>query len=155
MKFKLSICILLITLLFSCKLNSRAYKVSNDIEHLTLLKEEIISGKKIIRFENIVKFEWDSLIILTPYSLSEKVGEKHNIDLKSIEHFGIESRDDINLIVFIKNNSPIRVIEYPRYPGDFSNNEIEIIEKSKANYTIELTDEKTIDGRQWIRLIKK
>jgi len=155
MNFRLSIYILLIPLFFSCGQSSKSYEILNDTEHLNLLKKEIISGKKIIRFESIMKFEWDSMIILTPYSWPEKVGEKHNVDLKSIERFGIKSRDDINLIVFLKNNKPIRVIEYPRYPGDFSNNEIEIIEKSKANYMIELTDQKTVDGRQWIRLTKK
>ena len=72
----------------------------------------------------LVLSSWEERLTKIREKLSEKVGEKHNIDLKSIEHFGIESRDDINLIVFIKNNSPIRVIEYPRYPGDFSNNEI-------------------------------
>ena len=155
MNFRLLIYILLIPLFFSCGQNSKSLKISNDNEHLGLLKKEIISGKEIIRFESIMKFDWDSLIILPPYSLPEEVGEKHNIDLKSIEHFGIKSRDDINLVIFLKNSKPIRAIECPRYPGDFSNNEIEIIEKSKANYKIELTNEKTVDGRNWIRLLKK
>jgi hypothetical protein len=155
MKSRLSIYILFISLFFSCGQNNPSYKVSNDTEHLDILKKEIISGKEMIRFENIMKFEWESLIILTPYSWAEQVGKENKIDLTSIEHFGIKSRDDINLIVFLKNSKPIRVIEYPRYPGDFSNNKIEIIEKSKANFNVELTKETTINGKQWIRLVKE
>ena len=154
MKFKLLIYIFSSILFFSCEQNGNN-KVSNDKEHLELLKKEIISGKEIIRFESIMKFDWESLIILTPYSWTEQVGKDNKIDLTSIEHFGIESRDDINLIVFLKNNKPVRVIEYPRYPGDFSNNKIEIIEKSKANFKVELTEETTENGKQWVRLIKQ
>tara|TARA_B100000767_G_C19361872_1_gene368162 strand:+ start:124 stop:471 length:348 start_codon:yes stop_codon:yes gene_type:complete len=107
MKFKSSIYILLITLFFSCGQNSQTYKVLNDTEHLDLLKKEIISVKEIIRFKNIVKFEWDSLIILTPYNLPEKVGEKHNIDLKSIEHFRIKSRD-VGIYTSFDQNRPYK-----------------------------------------------
>lgn len=155
MNFKSLIFILSLLFFFSCGQSNPSHKISNDLEHLELLKKEINSGKELIQFEVFVKFEWDSLIILTPYSRPEEVGEKQSIDLTLIEHFGIEHRDGINLIVFLKKNKPIRAIEYPRYPGDFSNNEIEIIEKSKANYKVELTNQTTVDGRQWIRLTKK
>lgn len=154
MNFKLLIYIFSSILFFSCEQNGNN-KILDDKEHLELLKKEIISGKNIIRFESIMKFDWESLIILTPYSWAEQVGKENKIDLTTIEHFGIKSRDDINLIVFLKNNEPIRVIGYPRYPGDFSNNKIEIIDKSKANYKVELTKEKSVDGKQWIRLTKQ
>ena len=155
MNSKSSIYLLLIFLLLSCGQNNPPYKISNDNEHLALLKKEIISGKDIIRFEDIMKFEWESVIILTPYSRVEKVEKENNIDLSSIEHFMIETRDDINLIVFLKNKKPIRAIAYPRYPGDFSKNEMEIIEKSKANFKVELTKDTTESGEQWIILIKE
>src|SRR5690606_13574550 len=127
MKFKFLIYIFSIILLSSCD-QKESNKISNDKAHLELLKKEIVSGKEIIRFESIMKFDWGSVIILTPYSSPEQVGNENNIDLTSIEHFTIINRDDINLIVFLKNKKPIRVIEYPRYPGDFSKNNIEIIE---------------------------
>ena len=146
---------LFILLFFSCGENNPSHKISNDTEHFDLLKKEILSGKEIIRFENIMKFKWESLIILTPYSAAEKVEKENKIDLNSIEHFGIDTRDDINLIVFLKNNEPTRAVEYPRYLGDFSNNKIEIIEKSKANFKVELTKETTVNGKQWIRLVKE
>jgi len=155
MKFKTILYILSIALLFSCEIKSNDAKISNDIESLELLKKEITSGKELVQFDSLMQFEWESLIILTPYSLPKKVGEKYNIDLTSIEHFAIESRDDINLIVFLKNNIPTRVIAYPRYPGDFSDNVIEVIRKTEANYSIELTNETSVEGNQWIRLTKK
>ena len=155
MKSKLSIYIFFISLFFSCEEDNPSYKISNDTEHFDLLKKEIISGKEIIRFENITQFEWESLIILTPYSVVEKVEKENKIDLNSIEHFGIDTRDDINLIIFLKNNEPTRAIEYPRYLGDFSNNKIEIIEKSKANFKVELAKETKVNGKQWIRLVKE
>jgi len=154
MKFKFLIYIFSIILLSSCD-QKESNKISNDKAHLELLKKEIVSGKEIIRFESIMKFDWGSLIILTPYSSSEQVGNENNIDLTSIEHFTIINRDDINLIVFLKNKKPIRVIEYPRYPGDFSKNNIEIIEKSKANFKIELPKGITANGKQWIILMKE
>ena len=76
MKFKLLIYLILPTIFLSCEQNGKN-KMFNDIQHLELLKEEINSGKEIIRFETIMEFEWDSLIILTPYSLPEQVGEKN------------------------------------------------------------------------------
>ena len=154
MKFKFLIYIFSIILLSSCD-QKESNKISNDKAHLELLKKEIVSGKEIIRFESIMKFDWGSVIILTPYSSPEQVGNENNIDLTSIEHFTIINRDDINLIVFLKNKKPIRVIEYPRYPGDFSKNNIEIIEKSKANFKIELPKGITANGKQWIILMKE
>ena len=100
MNFKQSIYFLAIFLFLSCVQNNTSHKILNDTEHLEVLKKEIISGKDTIRFEDIMNFEWESVIILTPYSRVEKVEKEYNIDLSSIEHFMIEIREDINLIVF-------------------------------------------------------
>ena len=155
MNFKQSIYFLAIFLFLSCVQNNTSHKILNDTEHLEVLKKEIISGKDTIRFEDIMNFEWESVIILTPYCRVGKVEKEYNIDLSSIAHFMIEIREDINLIVFLKNNKPTRAIAYPRYPGDFSTNEMQIIQKSKANFKIGLTNDTNESGAPWIILTKQ
>lgn len=155
MDIKKTIFILIILFNFSCKKNSKAIYLSNNIECSDLLMKEIVSGKEIIRFESFAKFDWDSLMILTPYTCIDKIEEKHNINLKPVAHFGIKNRDDINLIVFLKNKKSIHAIEFPIHLGDFSKNKIELIKKSKANYKMILSKEQTTNGKPLTRLIKE
>ncbi|KXX70805.1 hypothetical protein [Flammeovirga sp. SJP92] len=136
--------ILLSALLFSCGL-------SNDQQLEEKLRQEITSGKKTIEFEKLTNFEWENLLILGPYSQIKNIEKELDVDLCEIEHFNVQTRDDVNLIVFMVGRQPVNVIVYPHYPGDFSGNASKLIPKSDANFeVVVVADKKTKNGEQWI-----
>ena len=140
-------------LIISCEKDPS--KLSHDDTLEEKLANKIASTTDSIDFEEFTSFDWESLIILMPYSLPDQVEETLRIDLSSIRHLGIEERDDINLIVFLQHNAPVKVIAFPRHKGDFADNDIEIIDKSEASFEVVLSDGKTAGGKPWIRLQKK
>ena len=119
------------------------------------IKESVISDKKELNFKDLTDFEWDSLLVLTPYTESKRIGEKFQIDLAKVEHVGMESRDDIVLLVFLLDKKVIRTVEYPRCPGEFIQQEIDFIPKDKAIFKKVVTDRLNSRGDKSIELIRK
>ncbi len=144
-----------ITLLFlvalticSCGQNESLY-TDKDLEDK--IKRVVTSGDSILDLSAVADFDWDSLLIITPYANFDDTEENLNIDLSSTEHVNIESRDDINQLIFYLNNEPIKMVEYPRVPGDFSDNKIEFISRDSAKFDIiKPTDKRTRED--WLKL---
>ena len=113
----------------------------------------------VLDLESITDFDWDNVLILGPYSNPETVERNLGIDLSSIMHTGIEIRDDINQLVFLKKNAIVRMVEYPRYPaGDFivnTNTNLLLTPKSRSKFKIETTNDKSAEGNNWIVLVQQ
>jgi hypothetical protein len=119
------------------------------------IKTAVTSGQKTLDLKTITDFTWDSLLIITPYANYDEIEKDLNIDLSKIKHSNIESRDDINQLIFYYNGEPFKMIEYPRYPGDFADNKVEFIQKDGSVFDIQVTKQKTVSGDDWIKLIKR
>ena len=130
-------------------------KLESDKSLENSIRQNVLSGKEILNFTELTQFKWDSLIILTPYSDPESLSDKFNVDFSPVEHAGIQHRDDINLIIFFDGGAPTKIVEYPRYPGDFANNEIRFVKRDEAKYNIVVTDQLSTGGEKWINVIKK
>lgn len=144
--------IMLIGLLLSC---GQADNLGSDKVLEDLIKEKVLSGQPILDLDSIARFDWDSIIILTPYANPEDVSQRFKIDLSKIGRTNIQHRDDINVLIFVNDGQPVTVIEYPRYPGDFSTNDIEFIKRSEAQFRIMVTDRRSTTGYRWIELQKE
>lgn len=92
-----------------------------------------ISNTKELNFSHYNDFEWDSLIILRPYSNIQLIEKEYNIDLSGVSE-SIEILDTINLIVFLNNNKATKYAELTRDQGDFS--ATIIIKKENANFRL-------------------
>ena len=119
-----------------------------------LLKEKIqdavISGKEIIDFKEMAEFDWDSLIILAPYSRLDVLEQKYNVDFRPIYHTGIDHRENISLIVFFNEGKIVKMVMYGRYPGDFAENKSEFVKRDQAKYRVRNTNKKLSGGKDWI-----
>ena len=127
-------------------------RLNSDKELVQQIRSAVVSGKSPLDFASITKFEWDSLLILTPYVSTKRLEKKLNINLLSIYHFNIEIRDDVSLILFYNQGRLTNMVAYPRYPGDFSNNKNVFVKKKDAKYQITITDNKSTSGADWIMI---
>jgi cell division protein FtsX len=128
-----------IILLTSCNFSSS--EIENRID------EDIKLHKK-VDFTNLNSFEWDKLLILTPYSNVDIVEKRYKINLSTVSKT-IESDDNINTIVFLSKNRAVKYVELSRKYGDFSNIN-GIIEKNDAIFKYEKTP-----TWQYLNLINK
>ena len=88
-------------LIFSCQY---FFQLENDKNLAEKFKKEIYKENNNVYFSSLTNFDWDSLIILGPYSSIEDVEKEFKLDLTNIKQNGITYSDFYNLIVFLKNN---------------------------------------------------
>lgn len=117
--------LLLSILLFSCCLNDKSIE-SKIVSELQDIKE--------LNLSNYNDFDWDSVIILNPYSNIEKIEKEKDINLSDVST-SIERLDNINLVVFLKNGKAVKYSEVHRSIADFDNYQ-DIIEKQNANFKL-------------------
>ena len=87
----------------------------------------------------LTDFSWEKAYIFTPYTPKEHMTEKLGFNWKN--SIGIDYRDDINLIVFVKDKTVVKYIELPRKYGDFDFEDIENeITPENAIVTLEILD---------------
>lgn len=95
-------------LIFSCQY---FFQLENDKNLAEKFKKEIYKENNNVYFSSLTNFDWDSLIILGPYSSIEDVEKEFKLDLTNIKQNGITYSDFYNLIVFLKNNKSIKIVE--------------------------------------------
>ena len=87
----------------------------------------------------LTDFSWEKAYIFIPYTPKEHMTEKLGFNWKN--SIGIDYRDDINLIVFVKDKTVVKYIELPRKYGDFDFKDIENeITPEDAIVTLEILD---------------
>ena len=104
----------------------------NDYILESKISAEIIQ-KKELNLSNYNEFDWDSLIVISPYSNIQKIANENKLDLANVSK-SIESLDNINLIIFLKNKEAVKTCELKRMYGDFNGVYGQIIPKNKANF---------------------
>ncbi|WP_299444280.1 hypothetical protein [uncultured Aquimarina sp.] len=111
MKFILNL--LFIVLLFTCCNNVTQVKQDNELTEFII--ETFKDQDNIIDLSNNKSFEWDELLILRPESDIHKVEKKYNLNLLDLNR--INSKKDINLMIFLKNKKAIRFCKIPISSG--------------------------------------
>lgn len=82
-------------------------------ESLSQEIRSLIGEEDVIDFRNIKSFEWDRMVIVRPYSDIKKIMKRERIDYIKI-NTSIETHDDINLIIFVKNNKIVQYVNLER-----------------------------------------
>lgn len=71
-----------------------------------------------LNFSNYKDFQWDSVILLSPYTYIQRVEKENDLDLSGVSK-DIEFSDSINLLVFLKDRKMVKYVEITRGLGDF------------------------------------
>lgn len=77
-----------------------------------------IEQNKSLDFSNYTDFQWDSVILLSPYTNIQSIEKEKDLDLSGISK-DIEVLDSINLLVFLKDRKMVKYVEINRVLGDF------------------------------------
>lgn len=77
-----------------------------------------IEQNKSLDFSNYKDFQWDSVILLSPYTYIQRVEKENDLDLSGVSK-DIEFSDSINLLVFLKDRKMVKYVEITRGLGDF------------------------------------
>ena len=114
--------LILNTSLLSC-VNNENVRQKNIL--LQSIDEIIEDGKRTdgdakFNFRELKQFEWNMLYIFGPYTPTSDIESKLGTSNSSIKKVGIEIRDDISLLVFLKQNEVRAVLPYPSQKADFS-----------------------------------
>ena len=83
-------------------------KLAEDIE------TELNSENRAVDFAKMTNFDWDSLIILGPYTTVENIEKEFDLNLANIRQNGIHYSDYYDLIVFLKDKKSVKIIELNR-----------------------------------------
>lgn len=97
--------------LLSCQF---IFQLENDENLNNAILKNLNSDIGISDFTKITDFDWDSLIILRPYSSIDKVETEFDLNLTNIKQNGIEYSDSYDLIVFLKNKKSVKIVELKR-----------------------------------------
>jgi hypothetical protein len=119
------------------------------------IKEAIASGDDELIVANLTDFQWDSLLILAPYTWIDDCEERFNLDCSPIEHSGIQHLDDRCVIVFLHDGVICEMVESIRHPGDFVPSVSKYFSPEEANFRIVNTDQQLKSGETWIELVQK
>jgi hypothetical protein len=103
-----------IIIIFTILLLSSCNQVK--VHHNKELEKAIISitneeGTGEIDLSEVTDFTWDKAFIIKPYTTNEAVRERVGGKVPS----NMESRDDVNAIIFIEEDKPVQYVEITRY----------------------------------------
>ena len=125
--------VLSLLIIWSLTACNNLFQLNSDKDLTKIIEAKIKDNPEKISLSNIEDLEYDKLLILEPYSNIEKTEKSLNVDLSNISQNNIHSLDDINLLVFLKNNKSIKISELSRLNGDFGDYKI-LINKEDANF---------------------
>jgi hypothetical protein len=125
--------VLSLLIIWSLTACNNLFQLNSDKDLTKIIEAKIKDNPEKISLSNIEDLDYDKLLILEPYSNIEKTEKSLNVDLSNISQNNIHSLDDINLLVFLKNNKSIKISELSRLNGDFGDYKI-LINKEDANF---------------------
>lgn len=114
-------------ILIACTLHDDYILTSNIAGEIMLNKE--------LDLTKLNKFEWDSLIILRPYSDPQKIANELSLNLSNVGG-EIKGDDGYNLIIFLKDKKAVKISKLDRRYGDFKGFYNKVIPKNKAHFLL-------------------
>ena len=125
--------LLSLLIVFSLTACNYLFQLNSDNNLTKIIEVKIKDNPKKISLSNIENLDYDTLLILEPYSNIKKTEKELNVDLSNIVENNIHYLDDINLLVFLKMNESIKISELSRSNGDFRDYKI-LINREDANF---------------------
>ncbi|MCM3655363.1 hypothetical protein [Metabacillus litoralis] len=130
-------CLIISSILFAgCHHN---LEINDDLVERRMNSVFLNKDQNEVDLNALTDFSWEKAYIFPPYTTSEYMTEK--LGFKWNNATGIDYRDDINLIVFVKDKKVVKYIELPRKYGDFASGDIENgITPENSIVTVEIFD---------------
>ncbi|MBM7602716.1 hypothetical protein JOC75_000686 [Metabacillus crassostreae] len=116
------------------------YSILNKVHHNVELEKSIYSivediNNTEIRIKTLANFDWDKGFLFKPYSSQKLIDEQLNVHFRDPSN--IDWRDDIYLLVFMKENEVVQYAEIDRQGADFKLSEKEYLTPSDDVVIIE------------------
>ncbi|WP_078433698.1 hypothetical protein [Metabacillus halosaccharovorans] len=97
------------------------YSILNKVHHNVELGKSIYSivedvNNTEISINSLADFDWDKGFLITPYSTQEGIDEQLGVHFKDPSN--IDWRDDIFLLIFMKDDEVVQYVEIDRQ-GDY------------------------------------
>ena len=85
---------------------------------------ESVRSYEMVDFNELADFQWDRMVIISPYSDVRQVLGEHGVRRPAPAHMrtGIRHSDFAVLLVFVLDNRVVSYVEYPVHHGDFRAN---------------------------------
>lgn len=99
----------------------------NDDDLCTKISEELKNNRE-INLSELNDFEWDSMMILSPYMSIDRVADEHKLDLSKVEKY-ITISDVTHVLVFLKARKAVKYCIVSRIIGDFQEIDKEIAKR--------------------------
>ncbi|KAA0965295.1 hypothetical protein FQ087_03015 [Sporosarcina sp. ANT_H38] len=93
-------------------------RASEDTVLAQKILEQAEKGTTEISLSTLTDFDWEKASVYGPYTTIDVIEESLNVEFKGSIN-GIDSRDDIFLLVFAKGNHAIKTVELSRKAGDY------------------------------------
>lgn len=90
----------------------------------------------VLSLSRVIDTPWEQVVIFTPYSDPRAIEKEMDIQLDRARHTRINSRDDIHVLLFLREGQTLRMVEYPRSKGDFKLDETTLFEREEAVFRI-------------------
>lgn len=129
MNFRSLLLLGVLPFLFSCDLN-KEQKLSFDVLEIEFL--EAFREVKTINLVDLNPNQWDSVVILLPYTDVEGLSQDIGIDLSELNYLNMQVRDDIGVLVFIQDKkiAGISIIEQKDFPIEFDSDRKILIDRN-------------------------
>jgi len=106
------------------------FQLKNDEKLAEEIEKELSSENGAIDFAKMTDFDWDSLIILGPYTTIENIEKEFDLNLANIRQNGIHYSDYYDLVVFIKDKKSVKIVELKRA----INSQLKIVKKEESKF---------------------
>lgn len=90
----------------------------------------------VLSLSRVIDTPWEQVVIFTPYSDPRAIEKEMDIQLDRAQHTHINSRDDIHVLLFLRQGETLRMLEYPRSKGDFKLDQTTLFEREDAIFRI-------------------
>jgi|GEM_PF-5088472 len=114
---KKNIYLLVMSALFVWGCESNKVDISMELEKLAVSH---VTDTVRFRLINLIKEDFDSYLIVPPYTNIKKAEEKIGIEISKINETGIDIRDDIYVLCLFKDNTMTNFYELSRNTIDYS-----------------------------------
>ena len=105
------------------------------------------------RLDSLTNFEWDTVLVLTPYTPFKSLEKRTNLNLSELYNTQITVTEGSNVLAFINRNDLINFVELSALYGIFDYyDSTRYYIPSTAIFEKELTDQKFVGGQNIIKV---
>jgi hypothetical protein len=155
MKFSKTLSVLFASLIclvaIACKNPQREALGNQLFLQIETLSQDSKPSPKILSLKDVTDFDWDEVYVFNPYTTHEEIESQLGFKWSDGDRIDLGSRDDINLLVFVKDNRVVQYLEVPRGRGDFilSSDDVAGLSPQQAKFEVRPQGEQA----NWIDLV--